>query len=109
MKNSKSHIAVIGAVIATIILCSSNVGVAQESEGHPKTGITFVTSALERILFNPKLVLEEEEDFWVDEKVQVLAQSWIDEVEVKNARNKWRKKVQKLAELPQEQRESHQY
>ncbi|UCD64696.1 MAG: hypothetical protein JSW34_04465 [Candidatus Zixiibacteriota bacterium] len=109
MKNSESNIAVIVIVTATIILCSSNAGVAQESAGHPETTITFVTSALERILYNPELVLEEEETFWVDEKVQVLAQSWIDEVGVRNARNKWRKKVRKLAELPHEEREGHQY
>jgi hypothetical protein len=109
MKISKAHNSLIFVVMTIITLCGGEIGVAQESAGNPETGITFVTSALERIILGPERVLEEEESFWAEEKVQVLAQGWINEVKVKNARGKWRQKVKKLAELTQEERKNHRF
>jgi len=107
MKTKKTKIPLISVAIAMIILCGGDWGFSQESTGIPETKVVFVTSTLERIISEPQQVLEREDNFWTEEKVQVLAQGWIDEVRVKNARDKWRRNISELAGLTPEERKKH--
>ena len=69
--------------------------------------VTFITKTLEKILSSPQKVLEEEDKFWKEETVQILAQSWIDEVGVRKAREIWRRKISNLIKLTETEREEN--
>jgi hypothetical protein len=81
--------------------------IGQEKPVCLQPDLPFVTSALERILQNPRGVLEDEENFWKEEKAQVYTQMWADNVGYSISRSRWREEIQELADLSREERLSH--
>ncbi|MGB5873179.1 MAG: DUF5700 domain-containing putative Zn-dependent protease [Bacteroidota bacterium] len=79
----------------------------QEKQDCLQPDLPFVTSALERILRDPRAVLEDEENFWKEEKAQVYTQMWADNVGFSISRPRWREGIQELADLTREERLSH--
>lgn len=79
----------------------------QEAGNSSNHQVIFVTTTLEKIVSSPQKVLEDEEKFWKEETVQLISQSWIDEVGVRNARERWRRKISALTELTEAERKEN--
>jgi hypothetical protein len=68
--------------------------------------ITFDTSTLEKIVFNPNSILENEEDFWENERAQKLTQTWSHIINYSIDIDSWRNDIKEWAALPSSERES---
>ncbi len=77
---------------------------AQTADTCRNAEITFVTSALERIVDNPAEVLADEEAFWEEEDAQKYVEAWGRSVGVSIERDPWRKSLQQLADMTKEER-----
>lgn len=69
--------------------------------------MTLNTSALEKLVHDPQGVLAHEDDFWQQERAQVLTLKWGEAVGYPISREQWRKQVAAWAELPLHERETH--
>jgi hypothetical protein len=66
--------------------------------------IQFNTEALEKLVYDPEWVLENEESFWTQYPSQRYTRNWIDQVNYKMDYEKWRKTVRDWSEVPEEKR-----
>ncbi|MCE7734385.1 MAG: hypothetical protein GPJ54_05865 [Candidatus Heimdallarchaeota archaeon] len=71
--------------------------------------IEFDTSTLEKIIFEPSLILENEEDFWENERSQKLTQTWSHTIKYSIDINKWREDISGWANLPLPEREKQEF
>ncbi|MHA2100133.1 MAG: DUF5700 domain-containing putative Zn-dependent protease [Candidatus Kariarchaeaceae archaeon] len=68
--------------------------------------IEFDTSTLEKIIFDPDSILENEDDFWENERAQKLTQTWSHIIKYSIDFNSWRKDIKEWAKLPLSEREN---
>jgi hypothetical protein len=68
------------------------------------SSLTFETSALERLIREPRAVLEEEEQFWEQEPAQRYTTAWAAGNGFTLARRKWRSRLSRFAELDEAER-----
>jgi hypothetical protein len=80
---------------------------AQDTPGCLGSIITFDTSALEKIVREPRQVLDNADAFWRDEKAQVYTMMWAKDVNYDLSRDAWRRALEKLAALRPDEREAH--
>ena len=66
--------------------------------------ILFNTEALEKLVYDPEWVLENEEAFWTQYPSQRYTRDWIDHVNYKMDYEQWRKTVKEWSEVPEEKR-----
>lgn len=65
------------------------------------------TSTLERIVYDPQTILENEDPFWEEEKPQKYTKLWAEAVGYTLQFDKWREQMQEWTELPPGERENH--
>lgn len=68
--------------------------------------IEFDTSTLEKIIFEPDSILENENDFWENERAQKLTQTWSHIIKYSIDFDKWRNDIKEWAALPLAEREN---
>lgn len=78
---------------------------AQPADTCRQADITFVTSALERIVNTPAELLADEDAFWEEEDAQQYVEAWGRSVGLQIDRGPWRKSLQRLAEMSAVERE----
>lgn len=66
--------------------------------------ILFNTEALEKMVYDPEWVLENEEAFWTQYPSQRYTRDWIDQVNYNMDYEQWRKTVKEWSEVPEEKR-----
>ena len=66
--------------------------------------ILFNTEALEKLVYDPEWVLENEEAFWTQYPSQRYTRDWIDQVNHKMDCEQWRKTIKEWSEVPEEKR-----
>ena len=69
--------------------------------------IVINTATLEKIVFDPQSVLENEESFWEDESPQKYTKLWAESVGYSDFFNKWREQMREWADIPLEERKEH--
>ncbi len=94
-------------VLVFMITLPTGLTFGQDKPDCLRPDLPFVTSALERILKDPRGVLEDEENFWKEEKAQIYTEMWADNVGFSISRSRWREDIQKLADLTPEERLGH--
>ena len=72
-----------------------------------KSTITFNTEALEKIVYEPNWVLENEEAFWSQYPSQRYTIDWAKQVNYQIDYNDWRRKIKDWSKLSREERETH--
>ena len=66
--------------------------------------ILFNTEALEKLVYDPDWVLENEEAFWTQYPSQRYTRDWIDQVNYKMDYKEWRKTIKEWSDVPEEKR-----
>ncbi len=69
--------------------------------------ITIDTSTLERIVYEPQAVLDDEIAFWEEEKPQEYTKLWAEAVGYTIPFDEWREQIRGWARLPPAERETH--
>ncbi|UCC75031.1 MAG: hypothetical protein JSV86_10935 [Gemmatimonadota bacterium] len=62
---------------------------------------------MEQIILHPETILEDPERFWREDQAYQLVELWHDAINQPLDMDKWREGVERLAALPQSERESH--
>jgi hypothetical protein len=75
--------------------------------GCKESQITINTATLEKIVFDPRAVLANEESFWENERPQKLTRKWAGQVNYDIPFDKWRAQVGEWAELSLDERQNH--
>ena len=70
-----------------------------------KSKVVFNTEALEKIVFEPEWVLENQEEFWTQYPAQKYTRDWAEAVKYEIDYEDWRGKIQEWSEVPMEERE----
>ena len=69
--------------------------------------VTIDTSTLERIVYDPQTILENEEAFWEEEKPQKYTKLWAEAVGYTIPFDRWRQWMREWADMAPEERENH--
>lgn len=69
-----------------------------------KSKILFNTEALEKMVYEPEWVLENEETFWSTIPAQKYTRRWIEQVNYQMDYEKWRETINEWSMVPEEQR-----
>ncbi len=72
-----------------------------------KSKITFNTKTLAKIVYEPEVILRDEESFWQDELPQHLTRLWADAVGYSINYDEWRQRIGKWTSLPLLRRKNH--
>jgi hypothetical protein len=72
-----------------------------------KSRITIDTGTLERNVYDPQTVLENEETFWEEEKSQKYTKLWAEAVGYTIPFDRWREQMREWAAMPPAERENH--
>lgn len=72
-----------------------------------KSKITFKTEALEKIVYEPNWVLENEKAFWSQYPSQRYTIDWAEQVNYPIDYNDWRRRIKDWSKLSREERENH--
>lgn len=69
--------------------------------------INFNTKTLEKIVYEPDAILQDEESFWENERPQKLTKLWAQSANYSISYDRWRKKIRDWADIPPFKREAH--
>ncbi|MCW4048601.1 MAG: hypothetical protein NWE89_02585 [Candidatus Bathyarchaeota archaeon] len=71
-----------------------------------KSKVNFNTEALEKIVYEPQWVLDNQEEFWTGYPVQQYARDWAEQVKYTIDYDEWRQRISDWAAMPLKERES---
>jgi len=72
-----------------------------------RSKVRFDVSSVEKIILQPEKILEDPEKFWQEDAAYRHVRMWHDQIEQPPDLQKWRDRIQKLAEVPPSERETH--
>jgi hypothetical protein len=74
---------------------------------YEKFKIVFDSTTLEKIVYNPSDILENEQDFWENERAQQCTKLWAKNVQYEINYDEWRGKMKDWASIPENKRKNH--
>jgi len=72
-----------------------------------RSQVRFDVSSVEKIILQPEKILEDPEKFWQEDEAYRHVRMWHDQIQQPPDLQKWRDRIQKLAEVPLSERETY--